>query len=346
MGFGKVWVLLLLFAVPILFLLFIRSWNLFSKFRESNNFSVFLNRSTFPTTKQRLAVCLIRLSAVGLIVIGLAEPFFYVTSKDNVYHNVRLIFLIDVSRSMEYAEDIPPNRLIAAKKEIAAVYSSLEGNYETAIIPFAGQPNLYYCPLTTSRMAISTALRELDGNYVPTLGTNLVAVFDSYSSTFVKIEDIEKSGLNLVVLLSDGGKHESSNIDRNKLLSIIRKLASKNSRVYTVGIGEKKSVPLVRRDERGDFIDYLRDKKNNVLYSQLDEEILETIAKAGNGSYVNFNSDTKLQSFLYDLVMENRTAGGEVFEYEKFYFHPFCYAFSAILIWIAAMYNRRLWRTN
>jgi len=343
MGFDRVWILLFLTVVPVLFFFFMKSWKLFSKFP---NLSTFLHGSVCPYKGERLAIAIVRLLALTFVIIGLSNPFLYVASKEDVYHDVRLIFLIDVSRSMAYGEDITPSRLKAAKREIREVYDSLDGNYEAAIIPFAGEPNIFYCPLTFSKSTFFEMLKELDETYAPTLGTDLIRVFDSFKSHFVKNERIDKSGLNLIILLSDGGKSDNVALDRSKLLSIVKELSQKNFKVYAVGIGSNEPVSLILRDKNGAFIDYLRDGNGTLIKSELDEDILQKIAEHGNGKYVNFNADSKLSNFIKNIVLENRKSAGEVVEYDKLYVYPFCYALSAILIFLAALYNRRLlWKT-
>lgn len=334
MGFERAWILWAFLIMPVLFFLFMRSWNKFSSF----NFSLFHANS--PSFRQRVSIGWIRLFAIALVILGIAEPYVFVASGKRLYKDVRLIFLVDVSRSMTMTEDVLPNRLEAAKKEISLFFDSLEGNYDTAIIPFAGAPNVYYCPLTNSRQVIDLHVKELNEVYAPALGTDLVKVFDEYKH-FAEIEKINKGGINLVILLSDGGKHESSNVDRNKLLNLVRNLALKNNKVYTVGVGTTELVPLVIRDEKGDFVNYLTTTDGTIFRSELDEELLKKIAEVGNGEYVNFKSKRKLSSFLEQIIIENRRSAGKVVEYEKFYLHSYLFAFSVILIFIAFIYNRR-----
>src|SRR4029077_15774076 len=69
-----------------------------------------------PTVKARyLGFSLFILSLV-LLVFGLADP--YIIKTNYPYKDLRLFFLLDISKSMAYAEDIKPNRLKAAKDEI------------------------------------------------------------------------------------------------------------------------------------------------------------------------------------------------------------------------------------
>jgi Ca-activated chloride channel family protein len=273
-------------------------------------------------------------------VVGLAEPSVMVEAKDKEYSNIRIIFLVDVSRSMVYAEDVPPNRLEATKKQIKDFYDSLDGIYEVSILPFAGDVNPYFCPFTTSKVSFNGMLKEMDWRSAPTLGTDITKAVEAIDEIYVKKDKIDKSGLNIVVLLSDGGREEALTTDRIKLVKLIRSLSSKNFKFYTVGVGSDKAAPLIVRDEKGGFVRYITDAKGHVATSLMDEEILKQIAENGKGKYYSLNASTALSYDLQEVIKENRKLVSEKTRMEKFYLQPYLFSVTVCLLLVCLLINK------
>jgi len=104
---------LILIIAPVV-LLFLNSVRLFRKFAGAMP-QEFFTYSSFPSWIRRGLCHGTYVSLLTFLVLGLAEPYIMVNAKDKEYKDIRLIFVLDVSRSMVYAEDIPPNRLAAMK---------------------------------------------------------------------------------------------------------------------------------------------------------------------------------------------------------------------------------------
>jgi Ca-activated chloride channel family protein len=175
-----------------------------------------------------------------------------------------------------------------------------------------------------------------------TQGTNIAAAIEAFNNIIVKEYKLDQSGVNLVILLSDGGKEEALATDRIKLLNIVKNLGSKNFKFFTVGVGGKEAAPLIERDNKGNFINYVKDDLGKAAYSKLDEEILEGVAKAGKGRYFNFQVKDELVGFLDGVIKENRTAGGIDISYKKYYLQAWLFAFAAVLLFFANILNRRV----
>jgi len=241
---------------------------------------------------------------------------------------------------MVYAEDVPPNRLEATRKQIREFYNSLDGVYECSILPFAGDVNPYFCPFTTTKLSFLGMLDELDWRSAPTLGTDLTKAMNAIKDIYIKKDKIDKSGLNIVVLLSDGGKEEALATNRIQLLQTTRELTSKNFKIYTVGVGSDKAAPLVVRDSKGGFVRYLTDANNQISTSQLDEEILKQIAENGNGKYYNLNSSTALAYDLQKVIKENRKLVSERMKLEKFDLQSYLFAVTVCLLVVCLLLNK------
>lgn len=344
MGFDKPYFFWLLLLLPIAAMLWYWTWGYFRKFETTKQYQSFLYRSNVPTWRQRFLSVVLKLLVLSLVVLGLTQPFTHFQTAEKKYKNVRLFFLVDVSLSMAYGEDVLPNRLAAAKKEIAEAYNNLDGSYEASIIPFAGDANPYYCPLTYSRNAFLSHLREMSDDSAPSLGTDLTKVFQVFTSDVYKKDKLDLPGINIIILLSDGGKDDSSTIDRGKLFGAVRKIAAKNFKVYTVGIGNKEPTPLILRDSQGNFEDYIRSGLNGVgrvYYSELDEEILKQIASDGHGSYLRYGKHGELYPFIKDVIKANSVVDTEQQVVSKVPLESYCFIVAAGLFLATGLMSKR-----
>jgi hypothetical protein len=339
MGFDNPLVLWLFILLPVAILLWYWTCRYFRRFEQSKQYQNFLYHSRVPTWKKRLLVVAMRALVLSLVVLGLSQPFIHINSLEHKYKNVRLFFLLDVSLSMAYGEDVPPNRLAAAKKEIAEVYNVFDGTYESSIVPFAGDPNPYYCPLTYSRRAFLSHLKEVNDESAPSLGTDLVQAFKVFADGLYK--NLDRPGVNIIILLSDGGKEESAATDRSKLFAAIQKMSSKNFKVYTVGIGGIEPTPLIIRDSNGNFDDYIRDDNKKVYYSELDEEILMQIASNCHGSYLRYSKPGELYPFIESVIKENRILDTEQQVEKKLPLESYCFVLASVLLLGTGLMNKR-----
>jgi Ca-activated chloride channel family protein len=310
------------------------------KLNEVPDLNDFLAYSNIPAWRRRIFVYVAYFVAITACMVAFAEPYVYISAKDKEYSNIRIIFVVDVSRSMVYAEDVPPNRLEATRKQIRDFYTSLDGIYECSILPFAGDVNPYFCPFTRTKLSFFGALDELDWRSAPTLGTDLTKAMEAIQNIYIKKDKIDKSGLNIVILLSDGGKEEALATNRIKLLQITRELSSKNFKIYTVGVGSGKAAPLIVRDSKGGFVRYITDNNNQIATSQLDEEILKQIADNGNGTYYSLNASTALSSDLDKVIKENRKLVSEKTKLEKLYLQPYLFSVTVCLLMLCLLLNK------
>ena len=304
------WLFVLLSLISFLMML---SWRQYKKL-DKKSFSNFYFNSLIPSNSKRIMSYLAALVSFSLIITGISNPYIYIKEPTNFYSNIKLYFMLDVSRSMSYTEDIKPNRLEAAKKEIKHFYEEIEGNYKSSLIPFAGKPNPYYCPLSYSKNIFLTMLDDVNSETVNVPGTNII---EAFSSVNLLTKDTDKNDINIIVFLSDGGKEEGKTLNAAELISHINDLKSRNFKIYTIGIGSSAPTPLVKRDWGGNFIDYWRDDKGNIYYSELDERTLMQISKWGGGSYSRFKDGTELKNTLVKVVEENKSLEKIEHEYKR-----------------------------
>lgn len=300
---------------------------------------LFSYRSVLPCFGVRVLWGAMRLLALLLIVLGLSEPYIFLPSKVNKHTDVRLFFVLDVSRSMQYAEDVLPNRLVAVRNEVCKFMSKLDGIYETSIIPFAGMANPYYCPPTFSSTVYLPLMQLASPDCAPSLGTDIFAALEALQEVIKHVPDGPR---NVVFLITDGGKEEADATNRIKTDQLLITLRDKkNVFINTIGVGGKEPCMLRIRNQKGAFIDFVRDDNGAVAKSHLDESILDHIAKVANGKYFHFDSDTAdLSSFLDEILQQNRVVAKGELVYKKVSLQPWLFMSAAVFIWFCFLANR------
>lgn len=256
--------------------------------------------------------------AILLLVAALAVPEKKVAWHELIYGRIRITFLFDSSLSMKLAEDVKPNRLIAAKDAITDLVNmlsrdpELEGRYSLALIPFAAAAQPFFTSFTTSREEFLTNLAEVDEKTISRQGTSLWAALRAYEELLKAYPPKEKT-TDLAFLISDGGKEEGRAGEKEFIPSLIRKISSlPNFRVIinTVGIGYSRPVELIIRDEAGNFIGFYRknpnDPKSPIQKSELNERILKEVADLTRGDYKHFTEKDKILKEFKAIVLKNR----------------------------------------
>ena len=162
MSFAKINFLFVIWMLPFLLVLFIygsrRRQRILSDFCRLKERSVLVpeNRSF----RRWIKVTLI-LIAVLLITVSLAGPQYGYSWEEIEQKGVDLIIALDCSRSM-LAQDIQPNRLERAKREIYDLLALLKGD-RVGLVAFAGTAFLQ-CPLTLDVNAFFLFLKKVNFN--------------------------------------------------------------------------------------------------------------------------------------------------------------------------------------
>ena len=219
-----------------------------------------------------------------------------------------LVFCIDVSSSMR-GTDIKPSRLEKSKFEISQLIKNLKGD-RVAFIVFAGSSHLYL-PLTTDYEAAHLFLDQIDTNMIPTQGTSLSTALQTGLSAFSE----DNSKFKTLILITDGEDHEG------EAVALAKQASKKGMVIHTVGVGTTSGSLIPTFGKNGDF-DYKKDSFGKLVTSQLNEEILEEISKAGKGTFLRFNNKpSNFRSVIKEIdTMEKRTIESHVYsEYEDQY---------------------------
>ncbi len=210
------------------------------------------------------------------LVIGLVDPRIGSKLEKVKREGIDIYIALDVSNSM-LAEDIKPNRLERAKMAISNLIDKLEGD-RIGIIVFAG--NAYkQLPLTTDYGAAKLFLSAIDTRIVPSQGTAIGAAINLATNSFDN-DNHNKA----IVVITDGENHEDDAVGAAKAA------AEKGIKVFTIGMGLPEGAPIPIKDKYGNRMGFKKDKKGNTVITKLNENMLQKIAAAGNGSYARANN--------------------------------------------------------
>jgi len=280
----------LLAITPLLVVLFLIS--LFIKKRRQKNFAsnkLFKQLSPDASVfKSVLKLVILSLSLVFLI-FALVNPKMGIKLKTLKREGVDVVFALDVSKSM-LAEDIAPNRLEKAKQIITKIINKL-GSDRVGIIVYAG--NSYpLLPITTDLAAAKMFLQNANPDMVSSQGT---AINEAIQRSLKFYDNAEQTN-KFLIILSDGEDHE------NQSESLAKKAASMGIKIFTIGIGTAAGKPIPMRIN-GIFTGYKKDMKGDVVISKRHADVLQKIAKEGNGSYMDGNITDKPVKFMENIIV-------------------------------------------
>lgn len=212
------------------------------------------------------------LMALILAIFALAGPQAGFRWEKTQEKGVDIMIALDCSNSM-LAQDIKPNRLEQAKREIIDLLRLMKSD-RAGLVAFAGQAILQ-CPLTLDHDTFNIFLRVLTPDYLPVGGTNLTAAIETCYAGFEKESNTDKA----IVLITDGENTAGNGM--GDVEEIAKKMGQEGIKIFTIGVGDPSGAPIP--DSAGGF---KKDGSGNIILSRVDDTGLEKIASFANGRYV------------------------------------------------------------
>ncbi len=237
----------------------------------------------------------------ALLILGLVNPKIGTQLETVKREGVDIVFAIDVSKSM-LAEDIAPNRLEKSKRLVSAIINQLASD-RIGIIAYAAQaiPQL---PITTDYSAAKMFLQSLNTNMLSSQGTALDAALDLSGTYF----DDEDQTNRVVFLISDGEDHSEEGA------SAAQRAADMGIRIFTFGVGSDEGSPIpIKRN--GVVDSYKKDMQGETVITKRNSLILEEIAEAADGEYIDGNDTQAVVDFVAETL---KNIDKKEFEAKKF----------------------------
>ena len=227
--------------------------------------------------------------AVGLLAITLANLQQGSELQEVEVEGRDVVIALDLSRSM-LAEDVVPSRLQQAKQLISRLLERLP-NDRVGLIIFAGNAYLQM-PLTTDKGAARLILSSLDVDVVPTQGTAIGEALWLANKAFTRADD---QSHEVVLLITDGEDHTGAAIEAAEALD------EAGATIFTVGVGSQEGSPIPASG-RGN--QYMHDEEGNIVFTKMNEEMLQEIAQAGNGSYFRLTQTQAVVEAITEELQE------------------------------------------
>lgn len=243
--------------------------------------------------KKRWTKAVFVILGAGFAIVALAGPQVGFKWEKVKQRGVDIMIALDCSKSM-LAQDIQPNRLERAKREIIDLQQMMRSD-RAGLVAFSGNAILQ-CPLTLDHKAFHIFLDVLEPGFLPMGGTNLDAAVKTCMTGFEEDSDTQKA----IILITDG-ESTSGNIEKT-----VKELSEQGIKLFCIGVGNIDGAPIP--DESGGF---KKDDSGTIILSKVDEKGLERLALMTGGAYVrSVAGDMDLDVIYVDHIlgtMERKT---------------------------------------
>lgn len=280
-----------------------------------------------PHAKSRLRhhrlIGLWSICGFAAILVALAGPR---SGKDLIEKEVeerQLIFLLDISRSM-LAEDISPNRITIAQRIAEEVRNRVKQD-RIGLIAFAGEPYMVL-PLTRDRKSFTTFIRNTEPNTADVQGTDIASALGLAYRT---LGDVDPSSVHCIIL-SDGENHEKRAID------MAATMAEEGIRIHTVGLGSVSGgkIPIRSRGRTR----YVTDRNGEKVISRLQPKLLQTLAREGSGTYLQYESLYSTADQLSAEILSSKGKARGFVQYSSYTYHYIYAGIFALFSLIATLW--------
>lgn len=252
--------------------------------------------------------------ALFFIILALLRPQWGYTWVQVQHKGIDIMVVLDVSKSM-LADDIKPNRLERAKREIRDLVQviSRQGGDRLGLVVFAGRA-FVQCPLTFDYGIFNLFLDQISTDSIQKGGTGII-------NALHVAEDAFKSKLmqhKAIILITDGEENQipvdestpekAQEETRKHLKETAKYLKDAGVRLFTIGIGsaEKGSYITLMKKQRSGQIEesILKDRKGNWVRSKMDQVALQMMALETNGVFYGTTGAGFLLEELYEKYIQ------------------------------------------
>lgn len=215
-----------------------------------------------------------RCVALAAIIAAIARPRSSSNFESVDTEGIDIMLALDVSTSM-LARDFVPDR-IGAAKDIAVEFISQRPSDRVGVVVFAGE-SYTQCPLTSDRPTLINLIKEIECGLI----TDGTAIGNGLATAVARLKE-STSKSKVLILLTDG-VNNAGEISPSMAAEIAK---TYGIRVYTVGVGAEGTAPYPFMTPYGVQVQDVE--------VQIDEELLESIAKETGGKYFRATDNSKL----------------------------------------------------
>lgn len=248
---------------------------------------------TFPVSnvKSFVKFFLFR-NGIVFLILALANPQYGQGKNKAIAEGIEIMIALDISNSMRAKDlDTEMDRLQVAKLSIERLLNNLHGD-KVGIVIFAGDA-FVQVPLTNDYRAAKLFLSSVRPEMMTNQGTDIGLAIDKCMKSF----DMENGVNKAIIVISDGEDHEGNPV------SVAKGAFEYNIVVSTVGMGTSKETPIPNYVD-GKIEGYKKDENGNTVFTVLNATMLQEIAVAGGGAYVQAEGTYVNLEGLLDTVRD------------------------------------------
>ncbi len=238
----------------------------------------------------------LKIASLAFFIVAAARPQSFSSGENLHTEGIDIAMVLDISGSM-LAEDFKPNRVEAAKKVIDDFIAG-RTNDRIGLVIFSGE-SFTQCPLTVDYSVLRGLLKEIHTGMIED-GT---AIGNAIANGVNRLKD-SKSKSKVMILLTDGVNNRGE-VDPLTAAQIAQKFGI---RIYTVGVGTVGEAPYPFQTPFG--------VRYQMVPVEIDENILQQIAKITGGKYFRATDNRKLVQ-IYDEIDRLEKTRVEVTSYRQ-----------------------------
>jgi len=206
--------------------------------------------------------------SVGLVLVSLAQPRWGFRWKELKQEGLSIVVVLDTSLSMN-AEDVSPNRMERAHREIMDLSELLQGD-RVGLVLFSGGAYTRM-PLTLDYNALRSMARRSNPQTLRAQGSDLGAAIREAHTVLGP----EGKSDRVMIIISDGEDQ------LGEAPQAAKEAHEDGVRIFTMGVGTVDGAPIPL--EGGGF---KKDANGDLVLTRLGEDVLQNVAQVGQGAYV------------------------------------------------------------
>ena len=242
----------------------------------------------------------LRYIAIIMLIVAISRPqIIDVSTQTKTSKGIDIVIAVDVSSSM-LAQDIKPNRLDALKS-VAKEFINDRVSDRIGIVVYAGE-SYTKTPVTSDKAVIIKSLDEINFDGIIEDGT---AIGMGLATAVNRLKD-SKAKSKVIILLTDG-VNNAGFIDPNTAADLALSFGIKT---YTIGLGSNgNALAPIAINPNGTF-------RFGLTKVEIDEKLLESIAKQTGGLYFRATDNEKLKD-IYQEINKLEKTEVEEFKYSN-----------------------------
>ena len=261
-----------------------------------------LSAFTSPSLLSRLRpiTFLLRLLALAAVITAMARPQIEdISTRTKTTKGIDIVMAIDVSSSM-LARDLRPNRL-AALKQVASEFIRQRPNDRIGLVVYAGE-SYTKTPITSDKEIVLSSLRDITYGQL----NDGTAIGMGLATSVNRLK--ESKAISKVIILLTDGVNNAGFIEPQTAADLAIEY---NIRTYTIGLGTNgNALSPIGYNADGSF-------RYGMRQVEIDEALLEEIAKSTGGQYFRATDNEKLEA-IYDEINKLEKTEIEEFKYYRY----------------------------